>query len=117
MPSLADAVHTFAARPDVAGVVLLSDEGLVVGAELPSGLEAETIAALAATAQRTLTSLGSALGHGVASQIVLDAPAGTTILTRLGAGATLLVLAADAVELADLLHALRGAAPPSPDPT
>lgn len=111
MSSLAAAVRTLASRADVAGIVVLSDEGLVVGAELPPGLEPETIAALAATAQRALASLGTALGQGVATQIVLDAADGTTILTRLPAGASVLALAADGAELGDLLHALRQHSP------
>jgi predicted regulator of Ras-like GTPase activity (Roadblock/LC7/MglB family) len=111
MSPLASALRTLAARTDVAGIVVLSDEGLVVGADLPPGLEAETVAALAATALRALATLGTALGHGTATQVVLDAPEGSAILTRLASGTTVLVRASEGADLGDLLHALRQEAP------
>ena len=50
MPPLHDVLTALAGRPDAAGALVASDEGLVIDAALPPGLEPETIAALAATA-------------------------------------------------------------------
>lgn len=111
MPPLHHVLAAIAGRPDAAGAMVVSDEGLVIDAVLPTPLEADTIAALAATAQRTLAGLGEALGHGTPGDIVLDGPTGTTIICRLPTGASLLVLAAPEGDLGELLHDLRRHAP------
>lgn len=111
IPPLNDALQTLAGRPDVAGALVVSDEGLVIAAAMPDGAELEAIAALAATAQRALVSLSSAIGHGPASQTVLDGPDGSAVIVRLGSGATIVVLAAIEGDLGELLYAIRGAMP------
>lgn len=108
MPALHDVLVALADRPDVAAALVVSDEGLVIDSALPSGgVEAEAAAALAATAQRSLTGLGEALGHGPPRDVVLDGPGGTAVLQRLPSGATLLVLAAPDGDLGTLLYDLR----------
>jgi predicted regulator of Ras-like GTPase activity (Roadblock/LC7/MglB family) len=111
VPPLREVLAALAGRPDAAGALVVSDEGLVIDAVLPVELEADTIAALAATAQRTLAGLGEALGHGAPGDVVLDGPTGTTIICRLPAGASLLVLASDGADLGQLLYDLRRHAP------
>ncbi|HET9066800.1 MAG TPA: roadblock/LC7 domain-containing protein [Gemmatimonadales bacterium] len=111
IPPLTDALETLAGRSDVAGALVVSDEGLVVAAAMPDGAELEAIAALAATAQRALASLSSAIGHGPASQTVLDGPDGSAVIVRLDSGATIVVLAAADGDLGDLLYAIRGSLP------
>lgn len=111
MPTLAQTVETLTNHPDVAGAVVVSEEGLVVASSVAAPLEAETIAALAATAQRALGPLGDALGQGKPRQVVVESESGCSIMTRLGSGATLLVLAREEGDLGALLHRLRAEAP------
>lgn len=111
MPPLHDRLAVIAARPDAAGALVMSDEGLVVDAVLPGGLEAEALAALAATALRAHGALGDALHHGAPTQIVIDAPHGSCVIDRLGKGLTMLVLASGQGDLGQLLHDLRLDAP------
>lgn len=111
IPPLTDALQTLAGRPDVAGALVVSDEGLVVASAMPDGAELEAIAALAATAQRALASLSSAIGHGPARQTVLDGPDGSAVIVRLDSGATVVVLATADGDLGELLYAIRGALP------
>src|SRR5690606_30704081 len=57
MPPLHDLITALAGRPDASGALVVSDEGLVIDAALPVGVEAEAIAAHAATAFRSLLGL------------------------------------------------------------
>ena len=107
MPPLHDVLTALAGRPDAAGALVVSDEGLVIDSALPDRLEAETIAALAATAYRTLHGLTTALHHGVPAQVVIDSAAGVVVLCPLTSSSTLLVLAAPEAELGELLYDLR----------
>lgn len=108
MPALHDVLVALADRPDVAGAVVVSDEGLVIDAALPAGgPEVDAAAALAATAQRALAGLGEALGHGAPREVVLDGGDGIAILHRLPSGATLLLIADGDGDLGELLHDLR----------
>lgn len=111
MHPLRTVLAAFADRPDVLGAAVVSDEGLVVESALPASLDPEAIAALAATAQRTLQTLGAATGHGTPRQTVVEADRGIVILERLPTGSTLLVLAAPDGDLGALLHDLRRHAP------
>jgi predicted regulator of Ras-like GTPase activity (Roadblock/LC7/MglB family) len=108
MPALHDVLTALADRPDVAGALMVSDEGLVIDSALGTDApESEATAALAATAQRALAGLGEALGHGPPREVVIEAEGGTTVLRRLPSGATLLVIAAPEGDLGTLLHDLR----------
>jgi len=111
MHPLRTVLTAFAQRPDVLGAAIVSDEGLVVESALPSHFDADAIAALAATAQRTLQTLGGATGHGPPSSAVVEASGGILIMERLPTGSTLLVLAAPDGDLGALLHDLRRHAP------
>ena len=111
MHPLRTVLAAFAKRPDVLGAVVVSDEGLVVESALPAAMDPDAIAALAATAQRTLQTLGGATGHGIPQETVVEAPGGILVLERLQTGATLVVLAAPDGDLGALLHDLRRHAP------
>lgn len=111
MHRLRTVLAAFAERPDVLGAVIVSDEGLVVESAIPAPLDADAIAALAATAQRSLQTLGSATGHGAPRETVVEAAGGILILERLPTGSTLVVLAAPDGDLGALLHDLRRHAP------
>lgn len=98
-------------RPDVAAVVVVSDDGLVVESNLTPGLDAEELAALATSAGRAISTLGEAARSGELAQATVECSHGTLVLQRLPSGATLLVLAADAGDLGALLYDLRRHAP------
>jgi predicted regulator of Ras-like GTPase activity (Roadblock/LC7/MglB family) len=105
---LRSVLQALAERPEVAGVVVVSDEGLVVDSVLPDGVDREAIAALGATALRSLVGLGHAAGVGMPTEVVVDAAGGALVLLRLsGSTASLVVLAADQGDLGTLLYELR----------
>ncbi len=111
MQPLRSVLTAFAERPDVAGVVLVSDDGLVVEATAPAGLDIEELSALATTAARSLAAVCEAGGIGAMDQAVVDAAAGTLVLQRLPTGALLIVLAATDGDLGQLLYEVRRHAP------
>lgn len=94
-------------RPEVAGAVVVSEEGLVVEAALPASVDRDAVAALAATALRTLIGLTQSAGLGEPTQVVVDAPGGVLALQRLDGRTSLVVLAAEAGDLGALLFELR----------
>jgi hypothetical protein len=96
----------FADRPDVAGAVVVSDDGLVVETALGADLDPEELAALAASAVRSLSALAEASQRGPVAQVVLDGDRGTVILQRLPAGVLVVLAAADG-DLGRLLYDLR----------
>lgn len=99
-------------RPDVAGALVLGDEGLTIAAALPPDLDPEATAAHAATIWRGAATLGEATGTGTPEELVMEGSGGVTLLRRLGPGATLFVLAAgDDPDLGALLHDVRRHAP------
>ncbi|MES2123776.1 MAG: roadblock/LC7 domain-containing protein [Gemmatimonadota bacterium] len=111
MHPLRSVLAALAERPEVVGAAVISDEGLVVESALPTGMDPEAVAALAATALRALQTLGGATGHGIPSQTVVEATGGVVVLERLPTGSTLLVLAEPDGDLGVLLHDLRRHAP------
>ncbi|MEP6591038.1 MAG: roadblock/LC7 domain-containing protein [Gemmatimonadota bacterium] len=111
MHPLRTVLAALADRPEVLGAAVISDEGLVVESALPPHLDPEAVAALAATALRTLQTLGGATGHGQPLETVVEAPGGVVVMQRLPTGSTLLVLAAPDGDLGALLHDLRRHAP------
>lgn len=106
-PPLRQLLEAIAGQPDAAGALVVSDEGLVIDAVLPAGVEPEAVAALATTAMRSLTALGDALRSGAPHQVVLESPQGVTVLERFPNGSTVLVLAGDHGDVGQLLHDLR----------
>jgi len=111
MQPLRSVLLAFAERPDVAGAVVVSDDGLVVEASLPPGLDAEELAALATTAGRGVGALGGAARFGDITQAVVECASGTLVLQRLPSRATLLVLTTPEGDLGTLLYDLRRHAP------
>jgi predicted regulator of Ras-like GTPase activity (Roadblock/LC7/MglB family) len=107
VPPLHDVLTALAGRPEVTGALVVSDEGLVIDSVLPTGLEAETVAAMGATALRAIAGLSESLGHGAPASVVIEGPTGTAVLGRLPSGAALVVVAADDGDLGELLYDLR----------
>jgi predicted regulator of Ras-like GTPase activity (Roadblock/LC7/MglB family) len=100
-----------AERSDVAGVLVVSDDGLVVESSLPSGLDAEELAALATSAARSVEALSAAARTGALAQVVVESRGGAMVLQRLPSGALLAVLAAEQGDLGTLLYDIRRHAP------
>ena len=111
MQPLRSVLMALSDRPDVAGVVVVSDDGLVVEASLPTGLDAEELAALATSSARSVASLTGAARGGEWLQAAVESAAGALVLQRLPSGGILLVLAAEDGDLGNLLHDLRRHAP------
>lgn len=107
MPPLHDVLTALAGRPDASGTLVVSDEGLVIDAVLPPGIEAEAVAAHAATAFRSLHGLAEALQSGPPAQAVVESAHGVVVLRHLRTGTLLVVIAAPGAELGDLLYDLR----------
>lgn len=111
MQPLRSVLMAFADRPDVAGAVVVSDDGLVVESVLPDQVDADEIAALTATGMRALVGLSAAARAGAPIQTVIEAAQGTLILQRLAPAGFLVALAAPDGDLGALLYDLRRHAP------
>jgi predicted regulator of Ras-like GTPase activity (Roadblock/LC7/MglB family) len=94
-------------RPDVAGAIVVSDEGLVVEAMLPATVDRDAVAALGATALRAVGGLVQAAALGETVELVVEASGGTVVVQRLPGNAGLVVLAAPEGDLGTLLYELR----------
>lgn len=111
MQPLRSVLMALADRPDVAGVVVVSDDGLVVEASLPAALDAEELAALATGAARSVGGLCDAAQSGPWVQAAIESSHGALVVQRLPSGGILLVLAAAEGDLGTLLYDLRRHAP------
>ena len=110
MQPLRSVLMALADRPEIAGAIVVSDDGLVVESALPPEFDPEELAALATGAARNLAGLSQAAHRGPMVQVVVDGADGSMVLHRLPNG-TLVVLAAEGGDLGTLLHDLRRHAP------
>lgn len=111
MQPLRSVLAALADRPDATAAMVVSDDGLVVEASLPGGLDPDELAALAISAGRAIAALGAASQSGDPVQVVVDCTLGALVLQRLPSRATLLVLADANADLGALLYDLRRHAP------
>jgi predicted regulator of Ras-like GTPase activity (Roadblock/LC7/MglB family) len=111
MTSLHSVLAALAERPDVAGAAVVSDEGLVIAASLPGGVEGDAVAALTVSAQRALGALAATVRHQPPDETVISSADGILALVRLGSATTLLVVAAAGADVGALLYDLRRHAP------
>jgi len=100
-------VDNLAGRPEVAGVAVVSGDGLVIEQRFPPGTDAEALAALATTLARSATELGSTSTLGGFSAAVFEFAGGPVVISALGDGVALLVLARPDTDLGELLFTLR----------
>ncbi len=107
MTALRSVLAALAERPDVAGAAVMSDEGLVIAASLPDSLDADAVAAFTVSAHRAIEALSGTVAHGAVDEAVVSSADGAMVLVRLGAGATLLLLASADGDLGALLHEVR----------
>jgi predicted regulator of Ras-like GTPase activity (Roadblock/LC7/MglB family) len=104
---LSEVVQRLAARDGVEGVLLLSADGLPIEHAARAGIDAETVAALAATVARHAARLGEGVGLGEVATGVLEFSRGLLVLARAGADDWLAVLARPDADIGPLLYDLR----------
>jgi predicted regulator of Ras-like GTPase activity (Roadblock/LC7/MglB family) len=104
---LHEVVQQLAARDGVQGVLLLSGDGLPIEHAAPANLDAETVAALAATVARHAGRLGEGAGLGDVATGVLEYGSGLLVLARAGTEDWLAVLARADADIGPLLYDLR----------
>jgi predicted regulator of Ras-like GTPase activity (Roadblock/LC7/MglB family) len=103
---LGEAVRAFADRADVAAVVLVSGDGLPIQAAGRHPLDAESVAALAATFTRHAAAFVDATGLGGFEAGVLETATGLAFIGRVGTD-WLVVLPTDTADAGRLLYDLR----------
>ncbi|MGN6393607.1 MAG: roadblock/LC7 domain-containing protein [Gemmatimonadales bacterium] len=104
---LSEVVQQLAARDGVEGVLLLSGDGLPIEHAAQASLDADTVAALAATVARHASRLGEGAGLGEVTTGVLEYGRGLLILARAGADDWLALLARADADIGPLLYDLR----------
>ena len=95
------------ARDAVRGAAIVGEDGLVIHDALTPDADGEAVAALAVTTMRHAEQFGGAGRCGTLRAAVLDFGGGPAILSVLGPGATLVVLARPDRDLGPLLFELR----------
>lgn len=107
MRELAGFVRELAGRPEVDAVVLASPDGLPIDQAGPAELDAEELAALAATAARGAAQLVAAAGRGGVRTAVIESDRGLVVLAGAGSEGWLLVLTRSGANIGELLFDLR----------
>ncbi len=111
MAGLREVVQGLAARSDVAAVVVLSSEGLPIDSAGQAGLDAEAVAALAATFATGARRLGQAAECDGSPATVLEFEDRLAVVRPLGTYGHLFVLATKTTNIGPLLFELRRQAP------
>lgn len=107
MTGLGALVRGLAAREGVRAVLLVSGDGLPIEHTAGSPVEAETMAALAATLGRHADRLGEDAGPGEFRSAVLEYAGGLVVLARAGNGNWLTLLTGPDADIGALLYDLR----------
>lgn len=105
---LRQVVDGLASRPDVAGVAVVSGDGLVIEQVLAHAADADALAALATTLARTAAELGSTSSLGSFGAAVIEFAKGPVVISSVGHGVSLLVFGRADADLGELLYTLRG---------
>lgn len=107
MSDLAEVIRGLSNRQGVRGALLASADGLVVEHAAPGGIEADAVAALAATLGWHLGRLGEGAHLGELRTAVLEYGDGLVVLAGVGSGDWLVVLARPDADIGPLLYDLR----------
>ncbi len=91
----------------MAGVAVVSGDGLVIEEALGPGTDPDGVAALATTVARHGGELGTAAGLGSLATAVLEYEGAPAVIGPLGGGASLVVVARPGTDLGGLLYLLR----------
>lgn len=107
MGGLREIMQGLNSRESVRGAAIVGDDGLVIHDALTTEADAEAVAALAVTTMRHADQFGGAGRCGALRTAVLDFGNGPAILSVLGPGALLVVLARPDRDLGPLLYEIR----------
>jgi len=107
MTGLSDVMRGLAARAGVQAAVLLSADGLPIEHASAEPVEPDALAALAATLAQHAGRLGEGARRGELRTAVLEYAEGTVVLSRVGAGDWLALLARPDADIGSLLYDLR----------
>lgn len=107
MRELAGFVRELAGRSEVQAVVLASPDGLPIDQAGPDGLDAEALAAFAATLIRGAAHLAHAAGAGEVQTTLVETTRGLLIVSPAGNDGWLLVLTRPGANAGELLFELR----------
>ena len=107
MIELAAVVRALAAREGVEAVLLLSSDGLPIEHAARRALDPDAVAALAATLTQYAGQLGRGAERGELTTAVLEYDGGIVVLSRVGTGNWLALLARGEADLGPLLFDLR----------
>jgi predicted regulator of Ras-like GTPase activity (Roadblock/LC7/MglB family) len=107
MPSLNELISGLAARDGVEAALVLSADGLPIEQSSRGSFDAESLAALTATAVQYAAKLGSAAGRGTFRTAVIEYERGLLVIAQFGAGDCLAILAAPEANVGPLLYDLR----------
>ena len=107
MSGLEAVVRRLAERDGIQAAVLASADGLPIESAGRTPVEADAVAALAATLAQHGARLGEGTGRGPLRTAVLEYESGTVVLARLGHADWLALLADPAADLGELLYDLR----------
>jgi predicted regulator of Ras-like GTPase activity (Roadblock/LC7/MglB family) len=92
MATLADAVHDLRIRTDARAVALVSRDGQVLFADLPSGVYAETFSMMCATILGAAVTAHAELSQAPPVRVVLEADDATTVVVGCGPAALLVAV-------------------------
>ncbi|HEU5040467.1 MAG TPA: roadblock/LC7 domain-containing protein [Gemmatimonadales bacterium] len=107
MTGLAEVLRGLSSRDGVQAAVLLSADGLAIEHAAGESIEAETVAALAASVAQHAGRMGEGAGRGELRTGVLEFAEGAVVLARVGRGDWLAVLARPNADIGPLLYDLR----------
>jgi predicted regulator of Ras-like GTPase activity (Roadblock/LC7/MglB family) len=107
MTGLGDVVRGLAARDGVEAVLVLSADGLPIEHASRTPFEAESLAALTATLAQYANRLGAGAGRGTLRMAVLEYERGLLIVSQMGGGDGLAILATLETNVGELLYDLR----------
>ena len=107
MASLTEVVRELAGRAGVEGVLVLSGDGLPIEHASRASFDPESLAALTATLVQYAERLGTGSGRGAFKTAVVELERGLLIVSQIGSGDCLAVLAAADADVGSLLYDLR----------
>ena len=111
MPALSEVVRALAAREGVDAVVVVSPDGLPIDHAAHTPCDADALAALTATLLRPAGRLGETARGGALARAVFEFGGGIAIVSVLGDGNALLVVAGAGADVGAMLYDLRRHAP------
>jgi hypothetical protein len=109
--SMVDRLHDLLGRtPDVEASAVVSVDGLTIAAVLPSSVEEDRVAAMSAAMLSLGERIAGELGRGSLDEVYIHGDDGYVLLTSIGNGAVLTVLARKHAKLGLVFLEMRRAA-------